>query len=349
MKILIIGAGPLGSLLAARLNEADYDVSLLARGQRLQELKKYGVIIRFEGSPEKEVAKVNIVENFHSDDYYDLVMIVMRKNQADNILDMLSENKRVPTYLFMGNNVKGVENMAQALGKERIMLGFPLPGGSREGHVMCMLPVNEKKKYTLPLGEADGKIRDRTRQIAEILGSMRGYKVQIRKDMENWLKYHAAILIPGFVPAIYAADINMKRLGNTRDLLILAVRATKEALKGLRKFGIPTTPKIIRIFELIPEPFLVYFVGWIMRQEYAKSSIEGHPRDARDEMKYLHQELTAILEKSKVETEAIDTLKKYYDPETSLYPKGSNKIPFKWHGVVIILLIILVLILLLLL
>jgi len=35
MKIFVYGAGPLGSLFAARLHEAGHEACLLARGQRL--------------------------------------------------------------------------------------------------------------------------------------------------------------------------------------------------------------------------------------------------------------------------------------------------------------------------
>ena len=43
MKILIYGAGVIGSLYGAYLSEAGYSVSLFARGKRLKELKKNGL------------------------------------------------------------------------------------------------------------------------------------------------------------------------------------------------------------------------------------------------------------------------------------------------------------------
>ncbi|MFN2110632.1 MAG: ketopantoate reductase family protein, partial [Anaerolineae bacterium] len=42
MKILIYGAGPLGSVFAARLHQGGHDVSILARGQRLADLREHG-------------------------------------------------------------------------------------------------------------------------------------------------------------------------------------------------------------------------------------------------------------------------------------------------------------------
>ncbi|SNR44154.1 alpha/beta fold hydrolase [Halorubrum vacuolatum] len=333
MKILVFGAGPLGSLKAARLHEAGYDVHLLARGQRLVDLKEHGIVIQEEGADGREVAHVKVVESFEPDDDYDLVLVVMGEHQAVKILGTLAENEHVPTFLFMGNNVSGPDELVRALGKERVMFGFPYPGGKRDGHVMRVLPINEDNTYTIPIGEVDGTIRPRTRQVAAVLEDMRGYDVEIRTDMENWLKYHAALLMSGLVPALYAADTSMKPMGETRDLLVLAVRATKEALRGLRAAGYAPSPPIVRIFEYVPEPICVWAIGRLMRKEYAKISVEGHARDGRDEMRYLFDGLRSILDETDVKTDAIDQLAPYYDPDTSPYPEGKRELSMKWGGI----------------
>lgn len=46
MKILIYGAGVIGSIYASRLYESGCDVTLLARGEHYENLKQNGVIIR---------------------------------------------------------------------------------------------------------------------------------------------------------------------------------------------------------------------------------------------------------------------------------------------------------------
>jgi len=315
MKTLIFGAGPLGTLMAARLNEAGEDVTLLARGKRLEDLKKYGAIINIEGTEIEEVEKVKVVDSFKPDDYYDLVIVAMRKNHADLIIPDLAKNKNVPTYLFMGNNAAGPEALINALGKDRVMLGFPYPGGHREDPKVVVLKIDEKKQYKIPIGEVDGEIRPRTEAVAELLRKMRGYKVEIRTDMVYWLKYHAAMLMSGFVPAIYASGIDMKKLGNDKELLYDAMKATKEAIKALELSGIPPSPKVIKVFKYIPNFLMVALIGWMMRKEFAKSSVEGHPRDARDEMEYIYKELMTNIDRNKVDIPSIDKLSKYYSVE----------------------------------
>lgn len=45
LKVLVYGSGPLGSLFAARLAEAGHQISLLARGQRLLDLREHGIVL----------------------------------------------------------------------------------------------------------------------------------------------------------------------------------------------------------------------------------------------------------------------------------------------------------------
>ncbi|MDG5821526.1 alpha/beta hydrolase [Natronococcus sp. A-GB7] len=152
--------------------------------------------------------------------------------------------------------------------------------------------------------------------------------------MDEWLKYHVALLMSGLVPALYAAETSMKQLGETRDLLVLSVRATKEALRGLRDAGYSPSPPVVRGFEYVPEPICVWAIGWLMRNEYAKVSVEGHARDGRDEMTYLFDELCVIIDQSDVDTDAIDRLAPYYDPDTPPYPDGKRDISMNWGGLV---------------
>ena len=45
MNILVYGAGVIGSVYAARLQQAGYTVTLLARGQRAVSLRMQGILL----------------------------------------------------------------------------------------------------------------------------------------------------------------------------------------------------------------------------------------------------------------------------------------------------------------
>jgi 2-dehydropantoate 2-reductase len=333
MKILIFGAGPLGSLFAARLHEAGHDVSVLARGQRLQDLREHGVVLEDASTGEREVVQVNVVEALAPDDWYDLILVVMRKNQARQILPTLAANKHTPTVLFMMNNAAGPDELVGALGTERVIIGFPLPGGQRVGHVMKVMPAHERRQWTLPVGEVDGRITDRTRRVAEVLESMRGYRVQIRTDMDAWLKYHVALVAVALGPALYATGTDTQRLARTRDALVLGARGLKEALRALRATGVPASPGSLRVLAWLPEPLLVWLLGKFVTIKEFQVSISGHAAAARDELHHLTDEFRMQVKDTGVATPVLDRMYAYFDPQTPLMPDGSSEISMNWRGV----------------
>ena len=150
MKILVYGAGPLGSLFAARLREGGNDVSILARGQRLADLREYGIVLKDVTTKQQTVTHVHVVERLMPDDAYDLVLVIMRKNNALNILPILAANKHTPNVLFLMNNGAGPGELVDALGRERVLIGFPNSAGYREGHVVHCLTGTEDDKAFVP-------------------------------------------------------------------------------------------------------------------------------------------------------------------------------------------------------
>src|SRR3954470_16360081 len=88
MKLLVYGAGVLGSLLAARMHEAGHDVSLLARGERLAALRRHGVQLAEAGRPVVRRVAVPMVE--HPAGEYDLVAVLVRAHQVDAVLESLA-------------------------------------------------------------------------------------------------------------------------------------------------------------------------------------------------------------------------------------------------------------------
>ena len=71
MRILIYGAGVLGSLYAALLAKAGYDISIYARGKRLEVLKNNGLLYKKDQSIIK--AEIKILGKVPNDDMYDYV------------------------------------------------------------------------------------------------------------------------------------------------------------------------------------------------------------------------------------------------------------------------------------
>ena len=79
VKILIFGAGVIGSLYGALLAEAGYEVSVYARGRRLESMSQDGLLVKYKGKIRK--ASVKVLSRLEAEDRYELVFLTVRENQ----------------------------------------------------------------------------------------------------------------------------------------------------------------------------------------------------------------------------------------------------------------------------
>ncbi len=333
-NILVYGAGPLGSLFAARLQQGGHHVSLLARGRRGVDLRKHGIVVVNTQTQERTVTRVDVVEALDPEAAYDLVLVIMRKNNALDILPVLAANRRTPNVLFLGNNAAGPESYVEALGPERVLIGFLGAAGYREDHVVHCLVGAEDAPASLPFGEVDGRITERTLRVARMLDSARGFQSEVRTDMDAWLKTHVALLFPSLAPALYAAATDNYRLARTRDLLVLTVRAVQEGFRVLRALDIPITPAKYRRFAWLPEPVLVWLLQRLLVNELMEIALVRHAEAARDEVRCLADEFKALAAQTSVLTPAIDELRGYLSPEMPPVPEGATTLPLRWGKVI---------------
>jgi len=164
MKILIIGAGVIGSFNAARLTRAGVDVTLLARGSRLAELEAHGVRLEDFRSRLRTTTRVKLVDRVDPDDAYDLAVVIVRRNQLASVLPMLAQAHRIPSVLFLGNSATGPELLVDALGKDRVLTGMVNAGGERERDTGVVRYL-WSKSMPLVFAELDGRRSSRTAAI----------------------------------------------------------------------------------------------------------------------------------------------------------------------------------------
>ena len=81
MKILVYGAGVLGCNLARNLFHAGKDVTLLARGNWAEEIRKNGLRIKDQFSLRTSVSRIPVVTTLAPDAAYDVIFVVLRYTQ----------------------------------------------------------------------------------------------------------------------------------------------------------------------------------------------------------------------------------------------------------------------------
>jgi 2-dehydropantoate 2-reductase len=278
MKILVYGAGNIGSLYAAVLKESGQDVCILARGKRVADIRDFGIRLESTVSAKRTTTLVNAVERLNADDHYDLVLVILPKNRISQALPILAASRQTPSIMFFCNNAAGAQEMTEALGVDRVLLGFPGAAAvSRDDRIRYLiLPAREQPTT---IGELDGHTSSRLKAIEE------------------------AFQAAGFAVAICS---------NSPDALVLMRQAILEGYRVLSANGIPITPKSHRIFQWLPKPLLLLVMRRMIESDTASIKI-GHALGARDEMKTIADELRSLARKTSVPTPAMERLCRYLD------------------------------------
>jgi len=330
-RILVIGAGVLGSLYAGKLHRAGYEVTLLARGARLEELRQQGLLLQEDSSERIERLEVRVVDHLAAGQAYDLVLVLVRKNQVPSVLPMLEGHQHTPNVLFLVNNAAGPEALVQALGRERVLLGFPGAGGQRENGLVTYRLLGKTQSTTI--GELDGRVTSRLEQVAQVFRDAE-LPVAFCANMDAWLKTHVALVSP-IANALYLAGGDNYRLAHTRDGLVLMVRAIKEGLGVLNALKIPITPAGYRILAILPEPLIVAVLQKRFKSPHVELVLTRHANTARDEMTALAEEFQVLALLSGKATPAIDTLYSYTDPDVAPLPAGQAQMKVDWKPTLI--------------
>ena len=310
MRILVYGAGNIGRLYAARLHASGRDVSILARGRRLEEIREHGIRLEEAATGERSTTRVRAVERLEPDDAYDVVLTTLPADAVSGVLPDLAAHRGTPSVLFFGNNVAGPQALVGALGGERVLLGFPGAAGVPVDTNIRYLVLSARQQPTT-IGELDGSRSRRIEAIAEALRAA-GFPTWVCPDMDAWLKTHAAEIVPTAL-ALYAADTDIRRLARTPDVLLLMLRAIREGHAVLGAHGIPITPASHRVFRWVPGRLLLPIARRAVRSEGMEIKI-GHARAARHEMKRLTADLLALAKEASVETPALERLTRHLDP-----------------------------------
>ena len=328
MKILVYGAGNIGSLYAGLLKESGQDVSILAREKRSADIREHGIQLENVVTGKETTVRVQAVGRLDTDDAYDLVLVVLPKNHVSEVLPILAKNRQTPSVMFFGNNAAGPEEMIEVLGRERVLFGFPGAAAVAGDQSIRYLVVPAREQPTT-IGELDGTSSPRVEAIANALKAA-GFPVSICSNMDAWLKTHVAEISPT-ANALYMAGVDAGRLAHTRDALVLMLRAIREGYSVLGAHGIPITPKSHRIFQWLPEPLLLVLMRRMVEGDATSIKI-GHALGARNEMKTIADEMRGLAEATSISTPAMDRLYPYLDPSTEPVPAGSSEIPVNWNA-----------------
>lgn len=204
MKVCIVGAGAIGGFLGTRIAQLEeVEVSVLARGETLEALKKYGWRLKTKGKLIS--SSVNASENTEDLGEQDLVIIAVKGPALIDIVDLikpligkdtiiLPAINGVPWWFLEHCNNLSDTSLQSVNPKEKISLAIPsnnILGIVVHAAASKIEPgfVEHKMGNTLIIGEPKGGISKRVKNIEKLLSKV-GFDIvlsdNIRKDI--WYK-----------------------------------------------------------------------------------------------------------------------------------------------------------------
>ena len=285
MRILIFGAGVIGSLYGAILAEAGYDVSVYARGCRLECLTRDGLLYKRKGKIRK--APVRVLSKLEAKDCYDLILLTVRENQLHAALEELRQNVS-PTIVTMVNSLETYDSWEAICGAGRIIPAFPGAGGGFDGNVLDAA-LTPRLIQPTTFGKTGGREKD----LARVLHRAK-IPCQIVPDMHAWQLCHLAMVVP--IADAYYEAADPEHAGRDAAIMRKTAKQIRDNLDAIAARKIRLSPGKMQAFRLLPTPLVGWILGFVFQSSFGDRFMYRHSMKAPDEMRQLHEQLYRWLE-----------------------------------------------------
>ena len=296
MRILIIGAGVLGSNLAHSIKKGN-DVTILARNKTYENLKNNGLIIKHKFG-KKTVDHFNVIDKLDENDIYDVIFVVSRFSSLDSIVKII-ENNKSKNIVFVGNNMNSEKYMN--IKDKNILFAFFMAAGKKYDGYINSICLNK-----IEIGRTDGK--DISNEFIKSIFNETKIKVIIENKMNDYLKTHACAVLP-LVFASYKVDGNLKLLKKDKEYSLLIMDAIIEGYDVLKKLGYEILPKGEYENCVNKKEKCAFIYRFMFSNFIGKMCISDHAMSAREEFILLDNEFEKLKKKSKLETKVYDKLR----------------------------------------
>ena len=283
MKVLIIGAGVIGTVYGAHLGAAGHAVSVLAHGVRTAEVGRDGLRARDVLADVLTESPAAVVDRADAE-AFDLVL-ALRRDHLPLVSAQLAVLSEHPLVLFFGNNPEGRAGLPADISGP-VCLGFPGVGGTINDSLAEYVLIAQQPTA---LEQGRDPRLDRFREALE----GRGFAVQRVADMSGWLVYHA-VFVACVSAALYRCGTDPQRLARNRSELRLMCRAITEGFRGLHNQGVGGLPRNLAVLHArAMQPVAVGYWARSMRSPIGELAFGAHARHAEPEMRAVARDVLA--------------------------------------------------------
>lgn len=229
-KVLVFGAGVIGSYLAHVLCEAGNEVTVLARKERAESLNQNGLVIRHHLQGKVTRDRVEAVTSAEGRNF-DAAFVVMPYHKLKAALTEVC-GLRSKLLVLVGNDITPAEMeryiAENAPGVRKLLFGFQATAGKKEedGYI-C-----ERLGGGMDIGRLHGRTDLKLQKWVQRMFDGTDYRLKWQDDMESYLTCHLAAILPiAYLTYICNGDLR-RSTGEQRKMMSMASHEAYEFLKS---------------------------------------------------------------------------------------------------------------------
>jgi 2-dehydropantoate 2-reductase len=289
-RILIFGAGVIGSMYAIKLIEAGFDVSLFAHSNRFKSLRENGLQYKEKGIVRS--IQVNVIDTLENDDIYDFIFVTVRYDRSESALLALKDNQSKNIVTMTSNSI-GFSSWLDIVG-DRLLPAFPGFGGQIKDGVLHarFLP---KIIAATAFGEINGVVTERIENLANLF-KIAKLPFVIKKDMQAYLITHSVsdIALLSFLHS--ENKIIDKKTARTRKTARKITVTLKAYLRAIQKAGVTIDPPMLKMVLTFPNLLLdLFFMTWLRTKMVSDMMLPDYANNANNEIVKLKNDLIKFL------------------------------------------------------
>lgn len=289
MKILIYGAGVIGSTYGWQLAESGHDISVLVRKGKKQPIEEKGINIRCmdfrngTGTIKEAVFRPGAIETLSADNDFEYIIVTTNSLHLEEILPVLKESAGNAHILFFQNIwYDDLDKISKYLAPRQYLFGFPFMAGGGKDREGINTVISGSKYSKTMLGEPTGEITPRVREIARVMADA-GMKPFVSNQIITWLLPHCA-----FIAALSAGII---RAGGKTEAFLRSPSIAKETIKAIREgfhvcSALGIDPKKEKVNKLYYLPLFICYpiVRKVFSDEAMQAMFDGYLANSQDEV-----------------------------------------------------------------
>lgn len=303
MKIAVIGAGAVGSVIGGLLSQAGEDVTLIGRKSHVDAISQNGLLL--EGPYGKRVINLKVSEDL--DFKPDLALLTVKTQDVEPSIRKIQSFLSNAPVITLQNGVQSDDLVAGILGKENIISSVVI------FHSLFIEPgkatySNFSSKVALLIGEPFGSKKNRLQIYSTLLN--RGLPTSTSEDIRgaHWTKL--LWNLNNALPAITGLPIQEgNQYPGIRRLNIDLMKEGLEILKlaGIRTAPVPGIPlSLMKIMVKMPLPISSFIVKTKTKSlgkiAVLGSTLQSIKRGKSTEIDYLNGEIVNIGKKMGIPT-----------------------------------------------